>query len=575
MKRRSNVWLVLTFGTAVGCTDSTVSTCVPGATSACACLGALVGVQTCGAEGTFGACTCGSDSGSPDAATLDLPSVPDSRAVELDSVSDSGGSDSEIDSAPDVRGVALDGGTDASVDTSTLDVMQSSDVQGRDTVVGTDVLSDLPLSDASSVTDSFGITDASCGSGLVRCGDNCVNVRVDDNNCGACGRSCELNHAVAHCVGGECTISSCASGFSSCDSNSANGCESNTASDRTHCGSCMTACAEGASCVLGSCSCAAGSVVCSGRCTDVTTSAANCGACGHACLSSQICDRGTCTSEVTCASDFLDTVADCEYIPISSLSCGPVTEVSRRHYTGASNDGLPIVFPLTDFRPSDRLSYTGNFSVIGSMSGTNYDLSLRNSLGVVLASASSTAYAATPATSRLTILGSQFSCEHANQLVLRTTFNTNLAWDIEEVWQRMPEFNSGGTSASTPQPLRLNSTTGRVCAQACGSDSNRCSEGTQYYSLSLPAHSKLLVELMALSSDTAGSNVYLSVLRPSGAEQCGMLINDLSYDTPRIFRASVTNHGASTRDLVIAPRFIVNSRSVQWRMVATVVPLSP
>lgn len=31
--------------------------CTPGATSACACPGA-VGVQTCGADGTLGACVC-------------------------------------------------------------------------------------------------------------------------------------------------------------------------------------------------------------------------------------------------------------------------------------------------------------------------------------------------------------------------------------------------------------------------------------------------------------------------------------------------------------------------------------
>jgi hypothetical protein len=56
-----------------GCTPAaTISTCVPGMTSACLCVGGGSGVQSCEATGTFGACTCvGVDGGlAPDAASI-------------------------------------------------------------------------------------------------------------------------------------------------------------------------------------------------------------------------------------------------------------------------------------------------------------------------------------------------------------------------------------------------------------------------------------------------------------------------------------------------------------------------
>src|SRR5687768_18130604 len=53
--------IVLSFllATAAGCgDDSAVSTCVPGATASCACLGGAAGVQECLDDGTFGECRC-------------------------------------------------------------------------------------------------------------------------------------------------------------------------------------------------------------------------------------------------------------------------------------------------------------------------------------------------------------------------------------------------------------------------------------------------------------------------------------------------------------------------------------
>ncbi len=44
-------------------------------------------------------------------------------------------------------------------------------------------------------------------------------------DCGACGTSCSLANAAAACVSSTCELGSCSSGFSNCDGNAANGCE--------------------------------------------------------------------------------------------------------------------------------------------------------------------------------------------------------------------------------------------------------------------------------------------------------------------------------------------------------------
>jgi len=54
--------------------------------------------------------------------------------------------------------------------------------------------------------------------------------------------SCQLPHATAQCVSGACAVGACDSGFGDCDTNPANGCESDLTSDSAHCGSCAINC---------------------------------------------------------------------------------------------------------------------------------------------------------------------------------------------------------------------------------------------------------------------------------------------------------------------------------------------
>lgn len=55
------------------------------------------------------------------------------------------------------------------------------------------------------------------------------------------------------CKGGAVTISKCNKGFSSCDENILNGCETNIITNDEHCGSCFNACSDLDSCNEGFC----------------------------------------------------------------------------------------------------------------------------------------------------------------------------------------------------------------------------------------------------------------------------------------------------------------------------------
>lgn len=63
---------------------------------------------------------------------------------------------------------------------------------------------------------------ADCNANLA---DGCETSTTTTGNCGSCGNVCFLPFAVPACVSGVCEVGSCFSGFSNCDSNSANGCE--------------------------------------------------------------------------------------------------------------------------------------------------------------------------------------------------------------------------------------------------------------------------------------------------------------------------------------------------------------
>ena len=85
-------------------------------------------------------------------------------------------------------------------------------------------------------------SELQCTTGTVRCGDTCVAIDSDNNNCGSCG----------------------------------------------------AACSGGNVCVAGACVCPVGQGVCNGVCTNIATDRRNCGACGLVCGAQQACNQGVC-----------------------------------------------------------------------------------------------------------------------------------------------------------------------------------------------------------------------------------------------------------------------------------------
>lgn len=138
-----------------------------------------------------------------------------------------------------------------------------------------------------------------CNPGFDHCDTNVANgcetdIRTNLMNCGSCGRSCMLANATARCVGGMCTVGTCSAGFGNCDTNDTNGCETNTLTNPMHCGMCGRACMLAnatAGCAAGMCtiaSCNPGFVDCNrspmdGCEVNVNTSLAHCGGCDRAC----------------------------------------------------------------------------------------------------------------------------------------------------------------------------------------------------------------------------------------------------------------------------------------------------
>jgi len=140
-----------------------------------------------------------------------------------------------------------------------------------------------------------------------RCpGDTCADLTTDRSHCGACGNVCPAAaNQSATCVGGRCAVA-CDAGFADCDTNPANGCETDLRASTTHCGRCGSACPSGdngaARCAAGVCqlACNAGFGDCDGRGTngcevETTRDPAHCGACGRPCGAGEICSAGLCT----------------------------------------------------------------------------------------------------------------------------------------------------------------------------------------------------------------------------------------------------------------------------------------
>ena len=62
--------------------------------------------------------------------------------------------------------------------------------------------------------------------------------KVPTKYCGGCGHACNSTNGTASCASGVCGIS-CSAGFGNCDGNVTNGCETNTQTSTSNCGTCV------------------------------------------------------------------------------------------------------------------------------------------------------------------------------------------------------------------------------------------------------------------------------------------------------------------------------------------------
>lgn len=199
----------------LGCSSASVAPrdCTPGQVVSCPCPGGTAAVQVCGTDGTLGACLCADAGGTDSSAGDAVPQEDQAPAVDAVAVADAGG----------------------------LDVV--------DALPGPDVAdAGAAAPDAVAVGDAGGCNDAS------RCGERCVDLSTDPQNCGACRNICPTGRAHTRpvCFAAACTTS-CEEGWRNCDRNDANGCEVNSLSDPQNCGTCGTACPLGETCMAGIC----------------------------------------------------------------------------------------------------------------------------------------------------------------------------------------------------------------------------------------------------------------------------------------------------------------------------------
>jgi hypothetical protein len=120
-----------------------------------------------------------------------------------------------------------------------------------------------------------------CFGGTTKCGNKCVDTAIDPNNCGGCGTICN----------GTCFNGMCCSG----NQVYCNGACRDLKTDKNNCGGCGNVC--GGPCNGGQC-CKSNELICNGKCTDTKFDPNNCGGCGNKCTNDAQpnCSQGVCAS---------------------------------------------------------------------------------------------------------------------------------------------------------------------------------------------------------------------------------------------------------------------------------------
>ncbi len=162
----------------------------------------------------------------------------------------------------------------------------------------------------------------------------CVDVTLDNNNCGKCGNVCGTGEicitGTCQCIGGGDggTTMACSAGQACCPGPLGSGCTSVT-TDVANCGSCGHACQAMETCESSQCQCGKGAgctgtdTCCGSGCIDTQTDAMNCGKCGNACPAGKPCMGGVCEGQCTgCTTGEKCCGFTCSKVLSDPMNCG-------------------------------------------------------------------------------------------------------------------------------------------------------------------------------------------------------------------------------------------------------------
>ena len=131
----------------------------------------------------------------------------------------------------------------------------------------------------------------SCDPALVLCGEQCIDIAYNPDYCGDCNTKCKASES---CIRGRCTALTCEQSkppLTTC----ARDCV-DLKRDTRHCGKCGELCRVDQFCKAGRCICVGDERECDGRCVDTTTHWEHCGGCGKRCEQGTFCSRGKCVT---------------------------------------------------------------------------------------------------------------------------------------------------------------------------------------------------------------------------------------------------------------------------------------
>lgn len=264
-------------------TPPATSTCTPGMTISCPCVGGGSGVQTCSRSGTFDPCVCPLPDAGVDALQPPMDAPEDATMVPDVTVAEA--------AAPDAADDALEAAAEASV----------------------------PDAVAAEVGVDVGPDRVECAAGQSLCGDVCVDVQASATHCGGCDRPCPSGQG--------CDRGVCRAPMSDCRMGGA--CPAMNYCDLTA-GMCRPGCAEDIHCPTGercdfatrTCGCATGTHRCSGRCVaddSPATCGTSCTPCPTTSFGTATCTAGVCG--VRCATNYHLCGTICAN-DLSLMTCG-------------------------------------------------------------------------------------------------------------------------------------------------------------------------------------------------------------------------------------------------------------